>query len=350
MKESNLPPALASYFNKLSTDPGSLLFYHIGAYRISLALGVVARLGVADLLKDGARTVSEINESLECNEGNLRRLLYCMVSLGYFEIENDRLKLNNISELLCSDHEHSLRSFATGVGEDVTWGPWGKLYDAVAHGVEPFEEIFKMNFFDYLAGSEKEHERFHSIMGENPFSKLADLIHVGENDVVVDVGGGTGGLVAEICRRHSRCTGIVFDRHVGSIELQEAMYSDGANGERLTWLQGDFFGEIPQGDVYLLSQVLHDWNDEDAFKILRNSKESMNTGGQLFIVERVLEDSGAKNRGNLIDLTMMILTGGRERSSEEFSHLLGRAGFNLISIDEALETRGLHVLKALPVS
>jgi SAM-dependent methyltransferase len=208
-------------------------------------------------------------------------------------------------------------------------GMYGAFAD-VLHSVrteEPaFERVFGRPLFDFLAGEPAQAEVFGRAMAD--FNRAATLAAVDSYDwtgarTVVDVGGGTGTLVRTLLRRHPELRGVLFD--LPDVVAQ----APGLDG-RLELAGGDFFDRVPAGgDVYVLSWVLHDWDDDAALRILRNCRSAIAPGGRLLVVETILPPGDEPHFGKVLDVAMLVLTGGRERTEEEYAALLDAAGFRL---------------------
>ena len=293
------------------------------------ALGLVADLGVADALADGPRPVAELARETGADADTLRRLLRALASEGVFA-EDGRGAFGNTptSELLRREHPSRNRDFAHLFG--------GVFYDAVATmdaatQEATFPRAFGTDFWSWLAESPEERASFDSAMSggkERSAELLAQLDWRGD-ETVVDVGGGNGALLIELLRRRPGLRGIVFD-------LPETDRDEAALGDRITFVAGSFFDHVPRGDVYLLSAILHDWDDERATAILRTVRAAAPDDARLLVRESVIAAGNEPSGEKWLDLLMLALLAGRERTEPEWRALLEGAGFAVEQIEDGL--------------
>jgi hypothetical protein len=289
------------------------------------ALGLVSDLRVADMLTAGPRHVEEIADAVGADADTLRRLLRALASDGVFaEEESGTFRNTDASELL-----------RTGWGDfaHLFGGDWHRVAgELVATAAEPaFVRTFGTAFWTWLARHPEERAVFDRAMvhgNEGRAELLAALTWRGD-ETVVDVGGGNGSLLVELLRRHPRMRGIVFD-------LPETTRDEAKLGDRIRFEAGSFFDRVPPGDVYVLSTVLHDWDDERAAAILRTIRASASAETRLLILDNVVPSGNEPHGAKWLDLLMLALSGGRERDETEWRALLAESGFEPIRIDERL--------------
>lgn len=325
-----------------------------GAVRTQ-AVYVAAKLGIADQLSLGPRSAEELAERVDAHASTLKRVLRFLVFHGVFtEHEDGRFALNRTAESLQSGHPRSLRPSAIRAGEGM-WNVSARLLTAAQTGRTPYEDVHGVPYFDRMAERGKESEfaaRMTSITGG-----LGDLVArldcVAQARTIVDVGGGHGALLAALLQAHPHLRGILFDR-AATVEGARAVIEGRGLAERCELVAGDFFEGVPAGgDVYLLSWILHDWDDERAAAIVRACREAGGDGATLLVIEVLLPsraEAGEPAVGVVadpytLDLQMLLLTGGRERTAEEYAQLLGAAGFRIRSGLTSASARGATVLE-----
>ncbi len=321
------------HVKKKTSDAMRLLNLTAGKW-VSQAIAVVARLGIADLLKDGSRTAADIARATRASEDGVYRLLRALGGVGLFaETGNRRFRLTPLGRLLRKDSPQAFGGYARFVGHESTWRPWGDLEHSVRTGQPAFDHVFGMPVFEYFANMPEAAAVFDAAM--TSVSTLESKAVVAAYDfsgisTLVDVAGGHGLLIATILKANKRMRGILFDRqHVvaGSTSLLE---STGVAG-RCQLVSGDFFSSVPRGgEAYVMKHIIHDWDDDRATQILRNCHRAMEPGGKVLIVDAVIPPGNREHFGKLLDLEMLVLTPrGRERTRVEFQELLRRSGFKL---------------------
>jgi SAM-dependent methyltransferase/DNA-binding transcriptional ArsR family regulator len=307
----------------------------MGAF-VSQAISVIARLGVADVLADGPRQVDEIAQRVGVHGPALYRVLRALGEVGVVaELANRQFALTPLGEVLRSDVPGSTRSFATMVGMPFFWYPWADLYETVKTGESAFTRVHGNPFVD-LAKHPEEADIFYSGVPQRFTAEIADIVEAydfAQFGTVVDVGGGRGRLLAEILSANPDLRGVLFDLPTVVAGAREELSRVGV-ADRCTVLSGDFFDSVPDGgDAYLLSNVIHDWDDDHAVKILRACRTAMADDGCVLIAEAVLPEGAAPLMTKLQDVAVLVMTaGGRQRTEAEFRMLLDRAGLRLTRI------------------
>ena len=322
-----------------------------GAVRTQ-ALYVAAKLGIADHLSLGARSADELAERTQAHASALRRLLRFLVVSGVFvEQEDGRFALNRAAEYLQSGHPRSLRPSAIRAGEGM-WSIAARLLDAVTTGRTPHEDVHGTTFFE-RGGEAGFGVRMSSSTAGLPEAFAANE-RVASAARIVDVGGGDGAVLIRLLQWNAQLHGVLFDRPA-MIEAARVQVERAGVGDRCVLFDGDFFEGIPAGgDVYLLSWILHDWDDEQALRILRACRDA--GAKTLLIAETLLPARAVAAESTApgliadvytLDLQMLLLTGGRERSEGEYRALLEQAGFVLISTAPAAGSpRGASIIEA----
>jgi hypothetical protein len=320
--------------SSVAADDVTRLRAMISGYMLSQVISVTASLGLADAL--GTRTVAgeALAEATKTHERSLLRLLRALIAWGLLkEPEVGRFRLTALGALLRSDAPGSLHSLAM-VGE-ATWRAWGELLHAVRTGENAFEHIFGMGSFQYSALHPERAALFDAYMADRTQRSAAAILVAHDFSRyrhIVDVGGGNAILLSAILAAVPQARGIVFDTAVGVEGARRRLEQAGVTN-RCRVLAGDFFesGQLPKGaDAYILKSILHDWNDERAIAILANCRRAMRPDSKLLVVERLLpertEYCDAHREIVMMDLHMLAVPGGRERTGGQYADLFAAAG------------------------
>jgi hypothetical protein len=296
------------------------------------AIYAAAKLGIADLLASGPKTIAELASDSGAHPPALERLLRALGTLEMFALTTDGRFCNTpLSETLRSDHPQSQRDGALFLPAPFLWRPLGELYESVRTGEPAFERIFGQHFFEYLGAHPADAAIFNAAMTQGiswttpallaayDFSRFRQL---------VDIGGGEGALLRDILAATPKLQGVLFDLPAVVAGAREILTDTIA--ARCQVVGGSFFDSVPEGaDAYLLKGVIHDWPDDAAAGILRNARRAMRSDSTLLLIEGIV-DSAARPTG-LLDLLMLVI-GGRERTEADFRALVAAAGFSLTRI------------------
>lgn len=318
---------------KKASDPMILMNLTAGKW-VSQAIAVAVELGIADLLKNGAKSAADIARAANASEDGVYRLLRALGSVGLFaETGGQRFRLTPLGKLLRTDSPEALGGYARFTGHESTWRPWGELRHSVRTGEPAFDHVFDMPIFEYFAKMPKAAAIFDAAMTSiSTFESKAVVAAYDFSGVstLVDVAGGHGLLIMSILKANRKMGGILFDLPHVTAGAPALLQSRGVAG-RCQIVSGDFFASVPEGgDAYIMKHIIHDWDDERATQILRNCHRAMRSGGKLLIVDAVIPPGNAAHFGKLLDLEMLVLTPrGRERTQVEFQDLLKRSGFRL---------------------
>lgn len=314
----------------------------------SSALSVVAELGVADAFDGEERDVGDVAAAVGAQEDALHRILRTLTSFGIFRQTGDRrFALAPMGELLASDHPESMRNIVRMTGAPWHWQAWPGLEDSVRAGGPAFDHVHGTAFFPYLEANPRAAELFHAAMTE--FQRLAhaavlEAYDFAGIDTLTDVGGSHGDLLVAILNAHPRIRGVLFDQP-SVIERAQAKLDGSPVRERIELVGGDFFAGVPEGSsAYLLSTIIHDWDDDEAATILAGCRRAMAPGGRVLLAERVVADDDRRDFAKLMDLEMMVLPGGRERTEREYARLFERAGLRLVRVHRS--STPMHVIEA----
>ncbi|MGB6161257.1 MAG: methyltransferase [Pseudonocardiaceae bacterium] len=323
-----------------------------GAF-VSQAISVFARLGVADALVPGPRDVEKIAEAVGAHGPALYRLLRALGDVGVVtEVENRLFALTPLGEILRSDVPGSLRGMMTVVGLPFQRNPWTDLYETIQTGESAFDRVYGTEIFDYLAEHPEDAAFFYAEMSAVSTTLAVSIVQAYDFtnfSTVVDVGGGRGGLLAAILTANPHLQGVLFDKPAVVVGAEEVI-SSAQVLDRCKMVSGDFFDSVPEGgDAYLLSNVIHNWDDDHAVQILGRCRTAIANTGCVLLVEPVLPEDAAPSMAKLTDLGMLIMTsGGRERTVAEYRTLFDRAGLRLTRIVPS--TALVSLVEAVPAS
>jgi len=300
--------------------------------RVTQIIAVAARLGIADALADGPKTAEELAAATGAHADALYRVLRALASLNVFEeVAPRRFALTPLAMLLQADHPNSMRAWAIMSGEE-PYRAWSDLLHSVMTGAPAFEHVYGAPRFDYLAQHPEASALFNQSMSENSRRAAAAILAAYDfpkAGTVVDVGGGQGILLTSVLRAHLGLRGVLFDQPQVVAEAMPIL-EDAGMAERCALVGGDFFSSpFPAGDLYLLRRVLHDWDDKRSVAILRQCAQAMAPGGKALGIESVITPGNEASWAKFLDLQMLVMTGGRERTEEEYRQLFAAAGLRL---------------------
>ncbi|MGQ0776092.1 MAG: methyltransferase [Pseudonocardiales bacterium] len=304
---------------------------------MSAAVSAVAALGVADELVFGPRSVDEIAHAVDAHAPTLYRLLRACADFELFhELDGQVFALTELGEALSSESPSSMRNFARWVGLPADRYTWSDLVTSVRTGEPVFVGVHGQPVWDYMSDHPDVGEVFDNAMTEASYQVIAPIVDAydfssfGE---VVDVGGGHGALLAAVLAASPQTRGVLYDQPDVIAGAGGPLKEAGVSA-RCQLLSGDFFESVPTGgDAYLLSNIIHDWDDEHSTQILANCRAAMAADGRVLLVEAVLPDKAEPAPLiKLMDLNMLIISGGRQRTGAEFGELFRRVGLELSRI------------------
>ncbi len=321
----------------LSNSIPSLEMLHlITSYRVTQTIHVAAKLGIADLLKNGPKRSEELAAETATNAPALYRVLRALASIGVFrEVEYDLFDLTTLGESLRSDVPGSMRAWAMMVGGEHHWQPWEHLLHTVQTGQPAFEYVFGMGPFEYYNQKPEASQIFQqALSGLTQIINSQILANYDFSSIqkIVDVGGGKGSLIAALLQANPGIQGVLFDQPA-VIEQAAALLVDKGVHNRCELIAGNFFASIPKGgDAYILKHIIHDWDDEQSITILKNCHTAMADNGKLLVVEMVIPHGNTPFYGKFLDIEMLVGYSGKERTADEYQDLFAKAGFRLTKI------------------
>jgi ubiquinone/menaquinone biosynthesis C-methylase UbiE len=316
-----------------NVPPYEAMLQMISGFWISRSIYIAAKLGIADHLHDQPKSADELAAATGTHAPSLYRVLRALSSVGVFAQDKDNhFRLTPLAETLRTDLPGSLRAVATLELGEVHYPAWGDLLHSVKTGEIAFDHVFGMQVWEYFAQHPENAKIFDDAMtgmtlaGNNALISSYDFSSIGK---IVDVGGGHGSLIASILKINPQMKGILFDAPPVIEGARRRIEAEGI-ADRCEVIPGDFFVSVPSGgDAYILKSIIHDWDDERAIAILRNCYRVMTKNGKLLLVEAVVPLSSEPHFSKFTDLIMLVMTGGRERTEQEYRTLLEASGFRL---------------------
>ena len=308
----------------------------ISGFWISRAVYVIAKLGIPDLLATGPKTSDELAAATNTHSPSLFRLLRALVSVGVLHTGAEgRFENTPLSETLITDAPGSLRWFTVSELGQEHYPAWGNLMHSVKTGGIAFDDFFADDVWGYFHKNPEDAAVFNNSMSGMTAAvnnTLRSSYDFSKFNTVVDVGGGHGALIAEILQGNPNTKGVLFDAPEVISGSRERLAAAGLS-DRCEAIEGDFFKSVPAGgDAYVMKWILHDWNDELAIQILKNCREHLAPAGRLIIVDCVVPETNEPHFSKFIDLNMLVMTGGKERTAREFEELLSASGFKLLQV------------------
>jgi hypothetical protein len=320
----------------------------IGGHVSSMLVSVAAKLRIADRLREGPQPVAALAAATKTHEDSLYRLLRALTEVGVFVEEPlGTFRLNEAGNLLRSDVPGSLRAAAEVSGEPWMRGPWGALLHSIQTGDTAFNHVYGKGTFDWFAENREAAVLFDTWQAagtESGAVAVAAAYDLSSARSVVDIGGGFGALLTAILQRNAGPKGVLFD--LPHVIAEARTKFDSALASRVEFVPGDFFKAVPSGhDVYLMKYILHDWNDERSRAILASTRAAMRGRGTLLVVE-VIVNAPNQAGGKVGDVFMLVRTGGRNRTEQEYRDLLASGGFDLTRVIRTASD--LSVMEAVP--
>ena len=320
-------------------SPVQTIFKLTCGYWISQSLYTATKLGVADLIaKDGPQTAEQLAAACGAHAPSLYRLLRALASVGVFvEDRADdgarRFDLNPAAECLL-DRPGSQRAMVLMMGEE-HYQVYGKLMYSVQTGKPAFDHLFGEPVFQYLSKHAESATLFDAAMTGIHGAETAAMIDAYDFSglgTVVDIGGGNGTVIRTVLEKYPAMQGVLYDMPHVVERAAPALAASGVGG-RCRTVGGNFFESVPPGgDAYLMRHIIHDWTDEQCRTILTNCARAMKPEAKLLVIDAVIKPGNEPQFSKFLDITMLTIPGGKERTAEEFQNLFASAGFELAQI------------------
>ncbi len=320
--------------NDQDMPPHSQMMQYILGKWVSRPISLVARLGIADLMASGNRSIEELADATGTHTGSLYRIMRALSSIGIFHEDEERqFSLTPLGECLKSD---SLRYQAMLFHSEWHDRAWSELEHAVRTGEAAFDKAFGESAFDWLAEHPEEAQIHGMAMAASLGPRTGAIIQSFNFDnynIIVDVGAGHGSLLAAIAKDYPKVSCIAADLpHI--VKTAEVNFEAAGVSDRCRAEPCDFMKCVPaDGDLYILSNILHDWSDDRSRTILENCRKAMKNDSRVLIVEFLVPPANEFSPAKLLDIEMMVMSGGgRERTQDEFSNLLEAAGLSMKNV------------------
>lgn len=318
--------------NRDGSPLSKMMEFH-GGLRMGFMLSAVAEIGVADQLRDGPLSVDDLAERTGSNADALYRVLRAMASKGVFtEVTRRIFDLTPLAEILRSDTPNSLRDVFRLQGQKIMRNAYAEIGYSIRTGQPAFDHVNGMGLFAYLARDPEMSDLFSSAMGNaagQTQQAALEAYDLAGAHKVVDIGGAHGHLLASILSRYHDMAGVVFDQpHV--VPGAEQVLREAGVLDRAELVGGNYLESVPAGgDIYTISHVLHQLSDAEAITVLKNVRRVMSPAGRVLVIDPVIPGGDVPHPGKFMDITMMALSRGRDRTREEFIEVFGKAGLRL---------------------
>lgn len=312
--------------------PPARMMQLITGFWTSCCIYAAAKLNIAALLAEGPMTAARLAEATRTHEPSLFRLMRALAGAGIFKSEpGGAFSLTPLGQTLRPDVPGSMQAMAIAQLGD-HFPAWGNLLFSVRTGKTAFDEVQGMPVWKYYEAHPEDGLNFMKAMAGLTQAVIMNVVPAYDWSglkAIVDVGGGNGALLSAVLKAAPGTRGIVFDEDYVVKETRRRLEAEGL-GERCGVAAGSFFESVPEGgDAYLLKMILHDWDDANAARILGKIKQAMRPEGRVLVMESVIPEDDSPHPGKFMDLNMLAMTGGRERTEREFSALFAQAGLRL---------------------
>ena len=315
-----------------------------GGYCVSRCLHLIVEMGIANQLNDKPRTAADLAAEAGVNPHALGRMLRLLSAHGIFEASGDAFQHSPASRLLRADHAQSMSAFAKLFGLPVFWKIYGQLGYSLKTGRPAAEKVIPEGLWAYFDLHPDASTIFNAAMASKAFGQVASVVAVYDFSgfkLIGDIGGGRGHLLKAILEKSPSTQGLLFD--LPNVVKEASPLPS----ERLSLQAGDFFRDpIPVCDAYLLMEIIHDWPDEEAITILKAIRLAAPSHAKLLVIEQMISTEAGPHWSKMLDIHMLALLGGRQRSLQEYQILLKKAGFTLER--EITTFSDVSILEALP--
>jgi ubiquinone/menaquinone biosynthesis C-methylase UbiE len=320
MKPAELPPHV------------QMMKFILGKW-ISKPIYIVAELGIADILSDGPKSIEELASISKTHKQSLYRVMRALACLGIFaETDDCKFEMTSLAECLKTGALRPISLMMHSAWHDRAWD---HLLESVKTGEKAFDTVHGMPAFEWFEenpSAQTIYNDANAIKAITSHSAIIDAYDFTEMSSLTDIGGGNGALMAEILKANPSLCGVVADR-ASVVSSAKDLIRDQRLEPRCQVVSCDIFNEVPSGsDAYLMSHILHDWDDDRCLMILKNCYRVMRPETKLLIVEAIIPEGNEFSIAKLLDLEVFVMGGGRERTEDEFRDLFESAGFELSKI------------------
>ena len=321
---------------KMAPMPPQAVLMQIGMGAMAAeALGVATRLKVADILAAGEMNIDDIADAAGAHAPSLYRILRSLAMIGVFSETTPRSFVNtDVSEALRSGVPGSMRNAIIFMTEPSHSMGWTNMLHSAKTGETAWKKTYGVEFFEWTANNPADGEIFNKAMTDMSAAAaplVAEAYDFSGVKVLADIAGGHGILLSHILKANPHLKGILFDLDHVIAGAGELLQHEGVE-DRVQTVTGDFFTEVPAADAYMMRHIIHDWDDERSVKILQSIHRAMIGNGKLLIIEMVVPEGNEPHPSKMLDLEMLTLPGGLERTAAEYGALVAQAGFRLQKI------------------
>jgi len=303
------------------------------SFWVPKAVAIVAEYGIADRLHEGPRSAHELAREVGAHEDSFYRLMRALTTHGFFtEVEPGVFSNTPQTEVLRKDHPNSIRWVAMHAGQEPNYAVVAHLDDVIETGEPQFERVYGTTHFGLLAERPDLGETFNQSMVTITKMMIPPLLSAFDFSgyrCLVDIGGGYGMTLAAILDKHPHLKGVLFDMpHV--VAGAPTYLAEHGVADRCEVIGGNFFEQVPRGgDAYLLKHIVHGFPEEQAIQLLKQCRKAMDVGAKLILIERIIDEKQPRPDALYLDMIMLSMAGGRERTVKEYAELLEKAGFRL---------------------
>lgn len=327
------------------------LLQMIKGYWVSQIVGTLAQLEIADQLAQGPLDCDVLANGIGCEPKATYRLLRASANVGLVSaLPDGRFGLTPLGELLRSNVPGSMRDSAIAFTAPGHWLPWGRLAEAVRHGERQTVAALGQELFDYYATNPCEGSAFTGTMANHsdPIAEeLAQTLDTSAVTHVVDIGGASGTIIGALLEANAALLGTILER-ADVVPRAEAALAERGLSSRCRVIEGDFFKNVPEADLFILKYIVHDWDDQQSVKLLSNCARALRPNGRVILIEWVMPEHGKPSAAALSDLNMLVLLPGRERTASEFAELFRASGLQLDRISGIASS--MHMIEASPAA
>ena len=327
------------------------LLQMIRGYWVSQIVGTLAQLEIADQLAQGPLDCDVLANGIGCEPKATYRLLRASANVGLVSaLPDGRFGLTPLGELLRSNVPGSMRDSAIAFTAPGHWLPWGRLAEAVRHGERQTVAALGQELFDYYATNPCEGSAFTGTMANHsdPIAEeLGQTLDTSAVTHVVDIGGASGTIIGALLEANAALLGTILER-ADVVPRAEAALDERGLSSRCRVIEGDFFKNVPEADLFILKYIVHDWDDQQSVKLLSNCARALRPNGHVILIEWVMPEHGKPSAAALSDLNMLVLLPGRERTASEFAELFRASGLQLDRISGIASS--MHMIEASPAA
>lgn len=331
----NNPQAIDQIPTADGIDLGQRMMGMITSYWVTQMVRTAVEFGLPERLLEQPMTAQALAEAEGLDVDATKRFLRACASQGLTTVDDDgRFASTPLLDLLRKDNPQSLRGFALALASPGHWKPWGHMPEAVRAGAPQTIPVLGAAIFEYYQQNPVENEAFTNAMRDLTAAVSAEVARLLDTNALghaVDVGGAGGALLIALLEANRDLRGTVFDRPDVVPEVPRFAAAAGVQ-DRTAAVGGDFFEEVPSADLYLLKYILHDWNDEQCVEILRNCRRSAPPGARIAIIELLVGPANEPGLAPLMDMNMLVMATGRERTLDEYRILLAKGGWGDVQV------------------